>query len=161
MTTKVVAYTDGSSIGTAPWIGAGGWAFVLNYYENNKKVLCVESGNWLDTATNNIAGLTAILKALEFVYERQWTMNVTIVTDSRYCEGLLLRKDAGWEFNARKNVMLVHELRKKALSMQSFAIQRVKGHSDTPENCRADVIAGTCRQNKVCHFKEVEVCPSL
>jgi len=159
--TKVVAYTDGSSIGTPPYTGVGGWAFVLYRYENNKQVACIESGNWLNAATNNIAELSAISEALKFVYERRWIENVTIVTDSRYCEGLLLRKDAGWLFNAHKNGLLVKKVRAQVLSMQSFAIQRVKGHSDTPENCRADVIAGLCRQNKVQHFQENSVCQSL
>jgi ribonuclease HI len=93
-----------------------------------------EVSEYLGIGTNNVAELTAILRALELVKDR--SRLVRLHTDSAYAIGVVSK---GWK--AKANQELVADLR--ALSAQFPLLQFVKvaGHAGVPENERADELA--------------------
>jgi ribonuclease HI len=85
--------------------------------------------------TNNIAELTAILRALEEVAELE--RPVVIHTDSQYSIGVLQK---GWK--AKANTDLVASVKKKLAARTSRArLTYVPGHAGVPLNERADALA--------------------
>jgi ribonuclease HI len=93
----------------------------------------VEISEYLGEGTNNIAELTAVLRAIEEVDDPARTL--VIRTDSQYTIGVLQK---GWK--AKANVDLIEELR-DALKRRPAQIQYVPGHSGYALNERADELA--------------------
>lgn len=119
-----VAYTDGACSGNPGPAGLG--LVVLTEKER------VERYEYLGKATNNIAELTAILRALE---EIEPDAPATIHTDSQYAIGVLQK---GWKAKANKE--LIADLR-RAMGERPIRLVYVKGHAGVPLNERADELA--------------------
>jgi ribonuclease HI len=120
----IVAYTDGACSGNPGPAGLG----VVVLLEGR----CIERFEYLGKGTNNIAELTAILRALDEIPEGT---PCAIHTDSQYAIGVLQK---GWK--AKKNKELIADLR-ATLTKHDCRLVYVKGHAGIPLNERADELA--------------------
>lgn len=122
----VVVYADGACSGNP---GPAGVGVVL--LDGPKRT---ERSEYLGTATNNIAELTAIRRALEMITDPD--RPAVIFTDSRYAVGVLT---LGWK--ARANQALVAELRALLQERPRVRLVHVPGHAGIALNERADQLA--------------------
>ena len=124
----IVVYTDGACHGNPGPMGIG--VVILDGKERR------EISEYLGEGTNNIAELTAILRALEAIPEGARARPVHVHSDSAYALGLL-----GQNWKAKKNVELVEELRREARAFPRLKLVKVAGHAGIPENERCDQLA--------------------
>jgi len=125
-TDTIIAYTDGACSGNPGPAGLG-------------VVLCVgparrELSEYLGAATNNVAELTAILRALEAVEASDEA--VAVYTDSQYAIGVLQK---GWKPKVNQELIATTRLRMRNFS--KLRLIYVKGHAGIPMNERADELA--------------------
>ncbi|HEX2574229.1 MAG TPA: ribonuclease H [Polyangia bacterium] len=92
-----------------------------------------ECSEYLGSGTNNIAELTAIIRALEMAPRDR---TVVIHSDSAYALGLL-----GKNWKAKANQALVERMRSLASEFTDLRLVKVAGHAGIPENERADALA--------------------
>ena len=121
-----VAYTDGACSGNP---GPAGSGVVLV----SPKGKMFEGFEYLGEATNNVAELTAILRAVEWLPTP--ASGVMVHTDSQYAIGVLQK---GWR--AKVNQELVART-KRAVQTRGARLVYVPGHSGVPLNERADELA--------------------
>lgn len=123
-----IAYTDGACSGNPGPAGLG----VVVIAPNGGGV--AEGYEYLGSATNNVAELTAILRALERIPEGA---HAVIHTDSQYAIGVLTK---GWK--AKANQELIASLR-AALEPRKKLVRLayVRGHAGIPLNEKADELA--------------------
>src|SRR5690606_4057587 len=121
-------YTDGACTGNPGPMGLG--VVILDGGERR------EIAEYRGIGTNNIAELTAILRALEAVAPEARGRPVVIHSDSSYAIGLLSQ---GWK--AKANQELVAALRAEAARFPDLRFVKVRGHAGVPENERADELA--------------------
>ena len=135
---KVNIYTDGACSFNP---GPGGWAAVLIYKGNEKRI----SGFEAET-TNNRMELTAVLKALVALRE---PCSVAVHTDSAYIHNAFEKgwikawQDNGWRTVNKKDV-LNQDLWKSILDCMKkhkVVYKKVKGHSDDKYNNICDELA--------------------
>lgn len=125
----IIVYTDGACTGNPGPMGIG-----VVIVDRGKRQ---EIGEFLGpSGTNNIAELTAILRALQAVPPEHRGREVVIHADSAYAIGLLSKS---WK--AKANQALVAELREVARGFPRLRFVKVKGHAGVPENERADQLA--------------------
>ena len=122
----VQLWTDGACSGNPGPAGLG------VFYEHGGETR--ELSEYLGTATNNIAELSAILRGLEMVADA--STPVDVMTDSEYCIGLL-----GLNWKPKANQELVAALRKTYVRFTDLQLVKVKGHAGVPGNERADALA--------------------
>lgn len=122
---RVVAYTDGACTGNPGPAGLG--AVVVHGGER------VEISEYLGSSTNNIAELTAVLRAVELAPRAQ---PIVVHTDSQYAIGVLAR---GWK--AKANTELVAAIRGAIATHGQVELIYVPGHSGYELNERADQLA--------------------
>ena len=123
---QVVAYTDGACSGNP---GPAGLGVVMLTTQGR-----LERFEYLGEGTNNIAELTAILRAVEELGGQPGP--VVIYTDSRYSIGVLTQ---GWK--AKKNKQLIAVARQALAQRDDITLQYVKGHAGIPLNEKADELA--------------------
>lgn len=123
--TDWIAYTDGACSGNPGPAGAG---FVVIAPGGSPR----EGFESLGLATNNVAEITAILRAVEAIPA---DVVAVIHTDSKYAIGVL---SMGWK--AKANQELIARTRAK-LSGRKVRFVYVPGHSGIPLNERADELA--------------------
>ncbi len=123
----VVAYADGACSGNP---GPCGLGVVVIEGERRR-----ELSEYLGVGTNNVAELTAILRAVECIVAGD-PRAVTIFTDSSYAIGVLQK---GWK--AKANVALVAEVKQALKRLAVVELRYVPGHSGVPLNERADALA--------------------
>jgi ribonuclease HI len=92
-----------------------------------------EGYEYLGIGTNNIAELTAILRAAEFLPPG---VTAVVHTDSQYSIGILSK---GWK--AKANQELIAKIKSALKSRPSWRFQYVPGHAGVPLNERADELA--------------------
>jgi ribonuclease HI len=124
----IIIYTDGACHGNPGPMGIG--IVLLDRGERR------EVSEYLGEGTNNIAELTAILRALELVPVSERARPVLIHSDSAYALGLLSK---GWK--AKKNVELVEGMRRLAGFFPQLRAIKVAGHAGVSENERCDQLA--------------------
>lgn len=125
----ITAYTDGACTGNP---GPAGLGVVLLRDGGKKRE---ELSEYLGVATNNIAELAAIERALDLTAEDPGS--IRIHTDSQYAIGVLTK---GWK--AKANQELIGEIRDKlADRKRRVQFQYVPGHAGVPLNERADELA--------------------
>lgn len=122
-----VIYADGACSGNPGPCGIG---VVLVSSETDRR----ELSEFLGDGTNNIAELTAIMRAAEAV--RTEKRPVHIYTDSSYAIGVLSKN---WK--AKANIELIAEVKKALALVKNFHLHHVPGHSGVPLNERADQLA--------------------
>jgi ribonuclease HI len=123
----IAIHTDGACSGNP---GPAGLGVVI---EDGAAV--TELGEFLgDDGTNNLAELTAILRALEMVLDRDRT--VVVYTDSQYAIGVLV---GGWK--AKLHLALIARIRARLASFRDVRLVYVRGHAGVPGNEKADALA--------------------
>ena len=119
-------YTDGASSGNP---GPSGIGVYMTYNEKTKEI-----SEFIGNATNNIAELRAIKRALEEL--KKFDIPVNIYTDSNYSLGVLTKN---WKAQANKE--LIMETKKLLNKFTNIKIIKVKGHAGVIENEIADKLA--------------------
>ncbi|MEO8798586.1 MAG: ribonuclease H [Polyangiaceae bacterium] len=123
--TDWIAYTDGACSGNP---GPAGSGFIVIPPGKSP----VEGCEWLGTGTNNVAEITAILRAVEGIPK---DVPAVVHTDSKYAIGVL---SLGWK--AKANQELIAKTR-AVLHGRKVRFVYVKGHAGIPLNERADELA--------------------
>jgi ribonuclease HI len=121
-----IAYTDGACSGNPGPAGSG----VVLVAPGGKMH---EGLEYLGEATNNVAELTAILRALEWIPTD--ARAIVVHTDSQYAIGVLQK---GWK--AKANGELVARA-KHVVQTRGARLVYVPGHQGVPLNERADELA--------------------
>jgi ribonuclease HI len=122
----VVIYADGACSGNPGPAGLG--VIVIDGDDQ------IELSEYLGTGTNNIAELTALLRGLERVPDRD--RMVFLHTDSQYSIGVLTK---GWK--AKANTELITRIRAELAKRSRVHIVYVPGHAGVPLNEHADQLA--------------------
>lgn len=139
----VIVYTDGSCINNGSPFAFGGWAAVLEYPQEQRRI----SGK-VEPTTSNRMELTAIIETLKAIRSDWVDAQVIVNTDSAYVsrgcnEWLQGWKAKGWVNAQRKpveNQDLWQEL-DALLMARSVEVRWIKGHSGHPMNELADKMA--------------------
>jgi ribonuclease HI len=131
-TDPILVFTDGACSGNP---GPAGVGIVLVCGTHRK-----ELSEYLGEATNNIAELTAIIRALELIKDP--SRSVTVYSDSQYAIGLISKN---WK--AKANVELVQRARILARTFSQLRFEWVRGHAGHVENERCDELARTAITN--------------
>jgi ribonuclease HI len=121
-----IAYTDGACSGNPGPAGSG----VVLVSPDGKMHEGIE---YLGEATNNVAELTAILRALEWIPKD--ARAIVVHTDSQYAIGVLQK---GWK--AKANGELVAKT-KRLVEARGARLVYVPGHAGVALNERADELA--------------------
>lgn len=124
---SIVAFTDGACSGNP---GPAGLGFTVRFPDGR----FVRRGEPLGNATNNIAELTAILRVLEQVEDKD--AQLLIHTDSSYSIGVLT---AGWK--AKANQSLIATILSKLAQFKNVELRKVKGHAGIEDNEMVDRLA--------------------
>lgn len=128
---SVTIYTDGSCRPTNP--GPAGFGVIIIRDQNIE----VMHSQFIGKATNNVAELSAINAALDFlIKDEDYWIDGDIITDSKYCIGVLIE---GWK--AKKNPDLIKKIRLKLEKFPNIGIKWVKGHSGNEYNEMVDKLA--------------------
>jgi ribonuclease HI len=122
----IIAYTDGACTGNPGPMGIG---VVLLAGDRRKEI-----SEYLGIGTNNIAELTAMLRALEAIKDRE--RPVLLHSDSNYAIGVVAK---GWK--AKANQELVARIRALGSTFRALRFVKVEGHAGVPENERCDELA--------------------
>ncbi len=125
---EVLVYCDGACSGNPGPAGLG----VIMLWDGGKRGK--QLSEFLGRGTNNIAELTAILRAVEGVPDP--SLPLRIFTDSTYSIGVLTK---GWK--AKKNKALIAEIKDAIADHGKVKLFYVKGHADIPLNELADQLA--------------------
>ncbi len=120
------AYTDGACSGNPGPAGIGMVVIAPGGQIH-------EGYEYLGSATNNIAELTAVLRGMEAIPRA--ARSIALHTDSKYAIGVL---SMGWK--AKANTQLVARVR-AALEGRNAHLLYVPGHAGVPMNERADALA--------------------
>jgi ribonuclease HI len=122
---QVIAYADGACTGNPGPAGLGVWIVDGSRH--------IELSEFLGEGTNNIAELTAILRAIA---EVPVDAPMTVYTDSQYAIGVLQK---GWK--AKANQTLVANVKQALAQRKKTKLVYVPGHSGVSGNERADQLA--------------------
>jgi ribonuclease HI len=122
-----IAYADGACTGNP---GPCGLGLVLVAPDGKMR----EGFEYLGEGTNNIAELTAILRAVEAAPKD--ASGLVIHTDSQYSIGVLSK---GWK--AKANQALIADVKKALASFGKATLRYVPGHAGVPLNEKADELA--------------------
>jgi ribonuclease HI len=122
----LIVYADGACSGNP---GPAGSGVVVLDGEGRR-----ELSEYLGRGTNNIAELTAILRAAELLEGRDEPVH--IYTDSRYSIDMLTK---GWR--AKKNGELIAETKDALARLSEVHFHYVPGHAGIELNERADALA--------------------
>jgi ribonuclease HI len=122
-----IAYTDGACSGNP---GPAGCGVVLISPEGK----VYEGFDFIGESTNNVAELTAILRAVEWASPEPSA--ILVHTDSQYSIGVLTK---GWK--AKVNQELIAKTKALLAKRPQARIKYVPGHAGVPMNERADELA--------------------
>lgn len=129
----IVIYTDG---GASPNPGPAACAFLMMFGPHS-----LEFWEYLGNATNNIAELTAILRAVEHIKNKN--LPILIYSDSNYAIGVL-----SGEKNASKNKELVAQTRDELAKCPKLHLLKVKAHIGITHNEHVDQLVALARDSK-------------
>lgn len=124
----IVIYTDGACSGNPGPAGIG--VFM------QRPDTTLEISEYIGSGTNNIAELTAILRALEQVKEDEQERRIHLYTDSGWSLGVLI---GGWK--AKTNLELIGSIKTQMERMPNLELLKIKGHAGHPGNEEADGLA--------------------
>ncbi|MCU0662143.1 MAG: ribonuclease HI [Myxococcota bacterium] len=125
----MIAYTDGACSGNP---GPAGLGVSLRFPDGR----VVQRGEPLGQGTNNIAELSAILRALELAAPDG--RDLVIHTDSTYAIGVLT---AGWKAKANQELIARIKGALSAYGPGRVSFRKVAGHAGVPENELVDELA--------------------
>jgi len=119
-------YTDGACSGNP---GPAGLGVVIIL--NNKTH---EYSEYLGNGTNNIAELTAVLRALELIKDKDQMLKIN--TDSQYVIGMFNKN-----YRAKKNIELINKIKKEIDKFKDVQFHKVRAHRNDYYNNLADRLA--------------------
>jgi ribonuclease HI len=128
----ILAYTDGACSGN-PGPAAVGVVLVCGAHRK-------EISEYIGEATSNIAELSAVVRALSAIKQRE--RHVILHSDSEYTIGVLTKH---WKIRANKR--LVDEARTLASTFRHLKFEWIPGHAGIPENERCDQLARAAIEN--------------
>ncbi len=140
----IVIFTDGACSGNPGPAGVG------VFLQRREEI--VEICEYIGSATNNIAELTAILRALETLTPEENNSHIHLFTDSSWSLGVLV---GGWK--AKANVPLIKKIQEQLARFSNLEMLKVKGHAGIPGNEEADYLATTAARRE--SSKPVKVRP--
>jgi ribonuclease HI len=123
-----IIYTDGACSGNPGPAGVG------VYLQRATEI--VELSEYIGSGTNNIAELTAILRALQHLEDADHDSRIHLYTDSGWSLGVLI---GGWK--AKTNLELIDEIRERMAKFPKLELLKVKGHAGLEGNEEADRLA--------------------
>lgn len=123
---ELLVFADGACSGNPGPAGIG----IVALFDDQRR----ELSEYLGEATNNIAELTAILRATELANELRRPLR--LYTDSQYAIGVLTK---GWKIRA--NQELVGRVRKALDAHPDAELFHVRGHQGVKLNEHADELA--------------------
>jgi ribonuclease HI len=124
----IVIYTDGACSGNPGPAGVG------VYLQRPTEI--VELSEYIGSGTNNIAELTAILRALQQLDDAERDARIHLYTDSGWSLGVLI---GGWK--AKTNLELIDEIRERMEKFPKLELLKVRGHAALEGNEEADRLA--------------------
>lgn len=124
----IIIYTDGACSGNPGPAGVG------VYLQRPGEI--VEISEYIGSGTNNIAELTAILRALENLKPEEHDKVIHLYTDSGWSLGVLI---GGWK--AKTNLELIKAIKALSEKMPELELLKIKGHSGQEGNEEADRLA--------------------
>lgn len=124
----IVIHTDGACSGNPGPAGIG------VYLERPDEV--VELSEYIGEATNNIAELTAILRALQTLRDDEADRRIHLYTDSGWSLGVLV---GGWK--AKANLELIGAIQELLPKFPNLELLKVRGHAGQDGNEEADRLA--------------------
>jgi ribonuclease HI len=124
----IVIYTDGACSGNPGPAGIG--VFM------QRPATTLEISEYIGSGTNNIAELTAILRALEQIKEDEQELRIHLYTDSGWSLGVLI---GGWK--AKTNLELIGSIKTQMERVPNLELLKIKGHAGHPGNEEADRLA--------------------
>jgi len=124
----IVIHTDGACSGNPGPAGIG--VFIDRPEE------ITELSEYIGSATNNIAELTAILRALECLRDDEADRIIHLYTDSGWSLGVLV---GGWK--AKANLELIAAIQALVPKFPRLELLKVRGHSGMEGNEEADRLA--------------------
>jgi ribonuclease HI len=124
----IVIHTDGACSGNPGPAGIG--VFVERPDE------IIEISEYIGSGTNNIAELTAILRALQTLQETDRDRLIHLYTDSGWSLGVLI---GGWK--AKTNLELIGEIQQEMEKYPKLELLKVRGHAGQDGNEEADNLA--------------------
>lgn len=130
---EVLAYADGACSGNPGPAGVGAVALWADQMQ--------ELSEYIGEATNNIAELTGILRAVELAQELGRPLR--LYTDSKYSIGVLTQ---GWKVKANKE--LVAKVRQALDAHPDTKLFHVRGHQGVRLNEHADELAVRAVQSR-------------
>ncbi len=144
MKPSVELYTDGACSGNP---GPGGWAYILKHPGSGAER---EASGGERLTTNNRMELMAVIEGLTAL---NTPSKVDLYSDSKYVlEGLkswlAQWKARGWKTAAKKPVKNEDLWRRldELITRHEVAFHWIRGHSEHPENERADKLAVAARE---------------
>ena len=129
----IVVYTDG---GASPNPGPAGSGVLLLYGGHS-----LEIWEYLGRSTNNIAELTAILRALENIKNKN--LPILLYSDSEYSIGVLTGR-----MRVKKNVDLIEQVQAEMAKCPHLQIMKVKAHVGIRHNEHVDRLVALARDTK-------------
>jgi ribonuclease HI len=126
--TTIVIHTDGACSGNPGPAGLG--VHIL------RPDRLTEISEYIGEATNNVAELRAILRALEALDEGERERRIHLYTDSGWSLGVLI---GGWK--AKKNVALIDKIKARLPEFPNLELLKVRGHAGLDGNEEADALA--------------------
>lgn len=124
----IVIHTDGACSGNP---GPAGIGVLLERPEE-----AIEHSEYIGEATNNVAELTAILRALEMLKPEESEAHVLLYTDSGWSLGVLV---GGWK--AKANLELIDKIKERLAVLPNVELLKVRGHAGQSGNEEADALA--------------------
>ncbi len=124
----IVIHTDGACSGNP---GPAGIGVLIERPDET-----VEISEYLGSGTNNIAELSAILRALERLREDETDHVIHLYTDSGWSLGVLI---GGWK--AKANLELIEQIREKMKQFPKLELLKIRGHAGHHGNEEADRLA--------------------
>ncbi|MBK7830214.1 ribonuclease H [Nannocystis sp.] len=127
--TTIIIHTDGACSGNPGPAGIG-----VFFERPDGEIL--EHSEFIGEGTNNIAELTAILRALEMLKPEEQAAHVLIYTDSAWSLGVLV---GGWK--AKANLELITAIKERMVTTPDVELLKVRGHAGHSGNEEADALA--------------------
>jgi ribonuclease HI len=125
----LVIHTDGACSGNPGPAGIG-------VFIERPDGEIIEHSEFIGEGTNNIAELTAILRALEMLRPDEQESHVLLYTDSGWSLGVLV---GGWK--AKANLELITAIKERMTTLPDVELLKVKGHAGQGGNEEADALA--------------------
>ncbi|HEY8380295.1 MAG TPA: ribonuclease H, partial [Nannocystis sp.] len=124
----IIIHTDGACSGNP---GPAGIGVVI---ERGDEI--IEHSEFIGEGTNNVAELTAILRALELLRPEDKDAHILLYTDSGWSLGVLI---GGWK--AKANLELIQQIKEKLPQFPNLELLKVRGHAGQSGNEEADELA--------------------